>query len=230
MTTIGDQRRTRRPFFFDPRFAIGLALVIASVVGVYAIVATADKTSQVYAARGPLVAGQQVEVDDLVVRSVRLGAADRMYLASGSLPETGAVVTRSIPAGELIPASAVGSAATGNETSVVLRVKGDIAASVAPGTSVDVWSAARTEHDRYAPPAVLVGGATVVRVIEADSMVAGDDGLSVEVRVPKKKVAAVLEAIANADAISLVPESAGSTAATSGTADTSGSADEQSGK
>jgi len=210
--TTGDQQRTHRSFFFDPRFAIGLGLVVASVIGVYAIVQSADRTSDVYAARSPLVAGQRVDADDLVVRSVRLGGADRLYLASDALPGDGAVATRSVKAGELVPASAIGSTASVNETSVVLRVKGDLAASIAPGTNVDVWSAAQTQRDRYDPPAVLVGGATVVRVIETDAMVASDDALSVEVRVPKKKVAAVLEAIANADAISLVPQSTAETA------------------
>jgi SAF domain-containing protein len=221
-TSVQQPKRTRRPFFFDPRFAIGLGLVIASVVGVYAIVRTADHTTQVYAARNPLVAGQHFNADDLVVRSVQLGSIDGKYLAADGLPDDGAVAKRSVPEGELVPASAIGTAAAENETSVVVRVKGDVAASVTSGTSVDVWSAARTEHDRYDPPAVLVDGATVVRVVEADGMVASSDGLSVEVRVPKKKVAAVLEAIANADAISLVPDTSG--------AEASGDAAEQSGK
>ena len=221
-TSVQQQKRTRRPFFFDPRFAIGLALVIASVVGVYAIVRTADHTTQVYAARHPLVAGQRFSADDLVVRSVQLGSVGGKYLATDELPGDGAVATRSVPEGELVPASAIGTAAAENETSVVVRVKGDVSASVTPGTSVDVWSAARTEHDRYDPPAVLVDGATVVRVVEAGGMVASSDGSSVEVRVPKKKVAAVLEAIANADAISLVPDVSGAVA--------SGDMAEQSGK
>jgi len=221
------QRRTRRPFFFDPRFAIGLALVIASVVGVYAIVRTADHTTQVYAARNALVAGQHFSADDLVVRAVQLGSVGGKYVTADDLPNAGAVATRSVPEGELVPASAVGTAAAENETSVVVHVKGEIAASVTPGTSVDVWSAARTEHDRYDPPAVLVDGATVVRVVEADSMVASSDGLSVEVRVPKRKVAAVLEAIANADAISLVPDVSGAVAPRTST---SGDSAEQGGK
>jgi hypothetical protein len=52
---------------------------------------------------------------------------------------------------------------------------------------------------------VLVPSATVVRTIEGDGLVAAQDGTSVEVRVPTKKVAVVLEAVANADALSLVP-------------------------
>jgi len=216
MATMGEQQRTHRRFFFDPRFAIGVVLVVASIVGVYAIVQTADRTSEVYAARAPLVAGERVDSGDLVVRSVRLGPADRLYLANGAIPAGGGVVTRSVAAGELVPVSAIGSAAADDETNVVLRVRGDLAASIGPGVDVDVWSASQTEHERYEPPAVLVGGATVVRVIETDGLVAADDGLSVEVRVPRKKVAAVLEAIANSDVISLVPESTASGNATAG--------------
>lgn len=204
MTTTS-QSRTRRPFYFDPRFAMGLVLVVASVIGVYVIVASADRSTQVYAARTALVAGDSVHADDLVVTTVRLGAIDRLYLSRGALPSRGAVVTRSVAAGELVPASAVSDAQTVSQTSVVLRVQGELAASVVPGSAVDVWSAALKGQNRYAPPVVLVGGATVVRVIQSDGLVAQREGRSVEVRVPGSKVAAVLESLANNDAISLVP-------------------------
>jgi hypothetical protein len=208
--TAPPQGRTRRPFFFDARFVIGLVLVVASVAGVYAIVASADRSTEVYAARGALVAGESLHADDLVVTTVRLGAADRLYLARGALPDHGAVVTRSVAAGELVPASAVSDSETGSQTSVVLQAHGDLPASVTPGSAVDIWAAALEEHNRYAAPVVLVDGATVVRVIQGDGLVGQRDGRSVEVRVPGNRVAAVLESIANDDAISLVPAIAAS--------------------
>jgi hypothetical protein len=54
---------------------------------------------------------------------------------------------------------------------------------------------------------VLVSSATVVRVLEPDGLVAGRDGGSVEVLIERAKIARVLEAISNEDAISLVPVS-----------------------
>ncbi|HEY5223748.1 MAG TPA: hypothetical protein VIJ18_11980 [Microbacteriaceae bacterium] len=210
MTTPAQQSRTRRPFWFDPRFTIGLLLVVASVVGVCAIIAAVDRSTDVYTARGPLVAGDRVHATDFVVTQVRLGAAEQLYLTRADLSERGAVLTRSLAAGELVPVSAITDEDSGSQTSVVLRAQGDLAASVGPGSSVDVWSAAAKDHAEYAPPTVLVGAATVVRVIQSDGLVTGRDGRSVEVRVPAGSVAALLQAIANNDVISLVPATASS--------------------
>lgn len=203
----GNGTRRRRKFWFDPRFGIGLGLVVASVVGVGAIVTATDRTAVVYAARSSLTAGDTVRAADLVPTKVRLGGVSRLYLAGGALPGAGAVVTRTIAAGELIPVSAVGAAAGVSETSVVVNVQGRLAASIAAGSPVDVWSAEQLERAHYAPPAVLVDGATVVRLIEGDGVMVNHDGVEVEVLVPRKKVAAVLEAVANGDVVSVVPDS-----------------------
>jgi len=52
---------------------------------------------------------------------------------------------------------------------------------------------------------VIVSGATVVRLVESASMVTGGETTAVEVLVPTSRVARVLDAVANADAVSLVP-------------------------
>jgi hypothetical protein len=75
---------------------------------------------------------------------------------------------------------------------------------VSAGTVVDLWSAHETEHGVFGPPAVLVGSATVVRVITPDGLVAGTTR-SVELLVSRSKTASVLEAVANQDAMSVVP-------------------------
>jgi len=52
---------------------------------------------------------------------------------------------------------------------------------------------------------VIVSGATVVRLVESDSIIAADQAAGIEVLVPKSKTARLLQALANADAISVVP-------------------------
>jgi SAF domain len=195
----------RKPFAFDPRLAIGLLLVVASVAGVVAIVSAADKSVQVYSARGPLAPGDRITPDDLEARSVRLDAAGTLYLEPGDIPDTGFVVTKPVARGELVPASAVGSVDGLRLTSVVLTMGSQLAASVQSGSVVDVWAAEEVENGHFGPPAVIVSGATVVRLIESDSIVASDEATSIEVLVPKSKIARVLEALANDDAISVVP-------------------------
>ncbi|MCU1424226.1 MAG: hypothetical protein JWM51_517, partial [Microbacteriaceae bacterium] len=116
--------RTGRRFWFDPRFAIGIALIVASVVGVLAIVTTADSRIVVYSARQPLAPGDRIDVRDLRSTSVRLEGAEKEYLLPGDVPADGLVVTRAVGEGELVPASAIGSAAGVQEASVVLSVNG----------------------------------------------------------------------------------------------------------
>ena len=195
----------RKQFALDPRLAIGLLLVAGSVVGVIAIVSAADESVQVYAAKDPLAPGDRITQADLEQRSVRLDAASALYLAPGDVPAAGFVVTRSVAQGELVPASAIGSVDGLRLTSVVLILGGQLAASVQPGSIVDVWASREVDSGQFGPPAVIVPGATVVRLVTSDSIVAAAQATGIEVLVPKSKIARVLEALANDDAISVVP-------------------------
>ena len=196
--------RAPRSFWFDPRFAIGVCLILASVLGVLWIVSTADRTVEVLSAAGPLSPGDRVAAVDFGVQSVRLGSAGGKYLTRSDVPKAGVVVTRAVAAGELVPLSAVGSVDGLSVASVVVTVHGELPQSVSAGTVVDLWSAHETEHGVFGPPAVLVGSATVVRVITPDGLVAGTTH-SVELLVSRSKTASVLEAVANQDAMSVVP-------------------------
>ena len=203
---MGKPTSTSRPrFWFDPRFAIGLVMVLAAVTGVYFVVAGSDRTTAVYAARSALIIGDHIEAGDLAVSHVRLDGADGLYLTPGRLPPDGLIVTRTVAAGELVPAAAVGRKSGADLTSVVVEPTGSLAASIGPGTVVDVWSARQSDHAKFEPPVVLVGEAGVVRIVEPAGLVAANGRRSVEVLVPKSRVASVLEAIANGDAIAVVP-------------------------
>jgi hypothetical protein len=194
--------KTRR-FWIDPRFVVGILLIVASVAGVCLLLASQNRTIAVYVARDTLVQGDRVTADDFEVANVRVPASDR-YLAAGGIPGS-AVVLRTVDKGELVPSSAVGDATRTALTSVVVTASGPISASVAAGSSVDVW-AARSDSDKdYEPPVVLVDGAVVVAVQHDDSLVADRGSVSVEVRVPAARVASVLQAIADGRTISVVP-------------------------
>lgn len=198
-----------RVFRVDPRLAIGIALVLASIAGVYALVTSAQTSTEVYAARSTLAAGEVVHADDLVTSHVRLGTAASRYLSRGDVPDGGFVIARTVAAGELVPASAVADAADAALTSVVVAARAPLASSIEMGSSVDVWAAEQTEHDTYGPPAVLVGHAAVVRIDHDDALVGDRSTVSVEVRVPTAKTAAVLQAIADGAAISVLPADLG---------------------
>jgi hypothetical protein len=196
-----------RPTWREPRFLLGLVLVIASVAGVAGLVVASDRTVEVFAARHALAAGDELSSADLVGVRVRLGAAQASYLRSA--PEADTVVTRTIAAGELVPVGALGAASAQRQTSVMIALDGELPESVAVGTGVEIWAAAAAAQagaggPRFASPQTLVPDATVVRVVR-DSGLGASGGVAVEVRVPKDATAGLLEAIANGSAITLVP-------------------------
>ena len=206
MTDLAPAQRRRR-FWFDPRFAIGILLVVASVGGVLSIVSSAEASTQVYAARDAIAPGDRIDADDLVAVSVRIDQSGELYLAPGDVPDEGLVVVRSVGDGELVPTSAIGSAAGLRLASVVVTVNGQLPESIAPGAVVDLWAASQQDSSSFGPPSVIVTGATVVREVESEGLVASGDVSSLELLVPRSKVARVLEAIANEDALSAIPAS-----------------------
>src|SRR5207237_643940 len=149
----------------DARFLVGIVLVLGSVAGVWAVVAGAERTEQVYAAAAPLAAGDRITADSLVLAAVRLGAAGRHYLTPSDVPDEGLVVTRAVDVGELVPVSAVGAETSLRLSSVVVPLAGEPPRGVESGALVDVWAASKTAEG-YGPPAVLVPGGEVVRSIE----------------------------------------------------------------
>jgi hypothetical protein len=108
----------------------------------------------------------------------------------------------------------VGSAVGQILTSVVVSVPSALAASVVPGSRVDLWSAAPAVASEdgtstggagsYAAPTVLVSSAIVVRLVDQKNLVASN-GSSIELLLPKADTATVLDAIANGAVLSVLP-------------------------
>ena len=103
--------RLRRPSWTDARLVIGVLLVLVSTALGSLAVAHAGDTAPVYAARGVLVAGQAITASDVRRVDVRLGDGGAAYLSAADDLPPDAFVLREVRAGELIPASAVGSRA-----------------------------------------------------------------------------------------------------------------------
>ncbi|HRN28370.1 MAG TPA: hypothetical protein PK781_03800 [Terrimesophilobacter sp.] len=200
-------RGAPRGFWADPRFLIGIALVAVSITAVVGIVLTADRTVEVYAAPAALAPGDRVSADSLESRFLRLDGAHDTYLSPSTMPSGGLVVVRPVSTGELVPLTAVGQSVGQRVASVVIPVSMGLASSIGPNSVVDVWSAPETEHGVFGPPSVLVSSATVVRVLESTGFIAGSTTGGVEVLVSRDRIARVLEAVANSDALSLVPVS-----------------------
>ena len=108
-------------------------------------------------------------------------------------------------AGELVPSSAVSSVASEDSTSVVLDLGSALPESVSVGSRVDVWAGRELDTGDFEAPTVIIGSATVVRVVDNQSLMASDSGTGLELLIPRSTTARVLEAVANGAAISVVP-------------------------
>jgi len=154
-------RRVRHRAWRDPRLVVGVLLVaVSGLLG--AVLLDQDQDAVlVWAAAGPLVAGQHVEAGDLVQREVRfIDAHDaERYLGAGVDPPADAVLAREVGAGELLPLAAL-APATQRLTEVPLSVPADaLPATVRVGGVVDVWVApdlASQPLDGAPPDAQLV--------------------------------------------------------------------------
>lgn len=196
----------------DGRLLIGVVLVLASVAGVVALVGSADRRVTVYAAATTIAPGMRIDSGDLVLRSIALDDARALYLTSADIPAGGLVATNVVRRGELVPRSAVGSEEGTDSTSLVLQLAGQVSQSVVAGATVDVWSSASTTsldevagEGGFGPPIVIAADAVVVRLVDDDGFVSAGDGQSVEVLVPRSQVARLLQAIADGDALAVVP-------------------------
>jgi len=196
-------RPAPRAFWADARFLLGIALIVASVAGVWLIVAAARQSEPVFAATRTIVPGDEVTASDLRVVEVALGAMTGAYASPVDL-EPGSVAVRTITEGELVPRSALGERSASTRTSVVIRTGTEVAASVGPGSEVEVWVAPSMEDGRHAAPRILVPAATVASV-DREGAIVSSTAVSIELVIARADVAAVLAALADDSVLSVVP-------------------------
>ena len=181
-TTLGDAtdaatpaQRVRRPGWRDPRLWIGVVLVAGSVVAGARLLAAADDTVQVWAAATDLGAGARLTEEDLVAARVRFADEDTQagyYTVDDELPADLQLV-HGLGAGELVPRTAVGSAADSGLVEVPIAVEPEqVPSSVATGSVVDVYVVAAPDPEaEVTAPAPADGPALAgVTVVDAPAL------------------------------------------------------------
>lgn len=198
--------RLRVPSWRDPRLAIGVVLVLGSVALGVSVIRAADDTVPVFAAGATLVPGTPVTAESLEVVRVQLADADELYLrADDGLPE-GAVAVRTVGPGEVVPRSAVGSAASLASRPVTVPVEGPLPADIAPGTLVDIWIAETgTSGDGATTPVKALASVEVAAVDTDGGGLTAVAGTAVAVLLDDEGTARVLGALANGHRVDLVP-------------------------
>ncbi|MDR2257276.1 MAG: SAF domain-containing protein [Arthrobacter sp.] len=187
-----ERRRFARAGLKDPRLIVGLVLVVASVLGVVALVQSFERTQAVYAAARDLGAGHALTPEDLVVVEVRLGESAGAYLSAAQPPPAGTRVSSAVRRGELIPLRAVAEAAE-TRRPMSLELAGGVPAGVGVGSSVDVYV---TQSDPAATeaPRLVLSSLEVTGVSASSAGLAGSAATRIEVLVPPEDVAALVAA------------------------------------
>ena len=163
--------RLRRPRWKDPRLIVGIVLVVASVLMGAVLVSRLSETTTVLVVKSAIVPGDALDDAELTTVELRLGDQTDHYVGDlGAIPE-GAVATRAIQSGELLPLSAVGQASDVPLRPVVIPVEAAVAESVVPGATVELWHTAPAGDDgQDAQAGMLVPDAVVRRVDEGSSL------------------------------------------------------------
>lgn len=188
----------------DLRFVIGVALVVASVAGVWLVVSAARATTAVAAASEAILPGQRVDATHVHPVDVALGASAQEYLTVAEV-EAGATAVRGVGAGELVPRAALAVGTAADTTVVVVQSAVAVPAAVGPGTAVEVWITPIDEDRKAQQPRILVAEATVASTPSSGSSMVRGAATTLELVVPRSAVAAVLEATAADALLSVVP-------------------------
>lgn len=197
-------RRLRRPTWRDPRLLVGLVLVLGATVAGGLLVAGAGDTVPVLSARETLVRGDVLSEADLRVVRVRLDDVGGAYLPAATALAADSVALRTVPAGELLPASAVGRARELDSRPVALAWQGPRPDALVRGAAVDLWVAVREGTSEFGEPELLVSSADVFAVVEGGGGLGSQSGTQVQVMLEPDGVRSLLAALAAEDRIDLV--------------------------
>lgn len=203
--------RLKRPSWRDPRLLTGILLVLASVSGVIAVIGSADKTTQMFAAREPIAVGQRVTRDDLKVVNVRLDEVETAYLAVAEGVTEGQVALQRVEKDQLVPRQSLGQAEALNRKPVAISVEEPLPVQVVAGARVDVWVALPGSKRAYDQPTLLLPGAEISQVTPGSTALGASKATVVLVLVTDQQMPELLGAQANAAKVSVVwnPSGAG---------------------
>lgn len=195
--------RLRTPRWKDPRLIVGIVLVVASVLMGAGLVSRMSETTPVLIARSAVVPGDSLESADLVAVDLRLADQTEHYVGTLEAIPDGAVATRTIQPGELVPMSAVGQSDDVPLRPVVIPVDAAVAESVVPGATVELWhTSPSTDGGVDAEAQLLVADAVVRRIDEGSSL--GMRAMSVEVLVPADSLGEVLEVLSKDERLDVI--------------------------
>lgn len=202
--SLAQATRLQRPRLLDPRLLIGIALVVASVVGVTTLLVRSDRTVAVYQAVEPLIPGTRIEAESLNVVQVRLDGVQSQYFMEGSSP-VGSLVSTLVGPGDLVPRAAVTAATESRLRPVPISVDRMVAAVIGAGDQVDLWWQAPED-----PAPELIAPGAIVWHSPGETGTLGAATVTVYVMVDVDTVPEVLAASDGEGSLNVIPLLGGS--------------------
>ncbi len=200
--------RLRRPSWRDPRLLIGLVLLLTSVALGARVVALADHTEPVYAARSTLATGTPLTPDVLTVVRLRLTGSKAAYLDARQPLPPGHVLVRPVGAGEIVSLASIASAGQLRLRPVSIPFDGDLPRGLGAGGVVDLWASAKRRDDAgggYHQPEEIARKVEIFDVRAPGTGLSASRTGSVEVLLSSEELAPVLDALANQARLVVLP-------------------------
>lgn len=196
--------RLKPPSWKDPRLLVGILLVLASVVGVVSLVGSADRTTEVYAARDSIAVGEKLTMDNVVRAKVRLNETEEHYFtAEAGLPQ-GLVAVQRIGKNHLVPKESLATVDALDRKPVAVTIDEALPPQAVPGTRVDVWVALPDARNGFSEPKLLLPGAEIAQVTAGSTALGSSRSTVLMVLVADSQMPAILGAQANMAEISVV--------------------------
>jgi hypothetical protein len=153
----------------NSRIAMGLGLLIISLLAATLIAKEANRTVMVWATKNDLAPGELITDGDITPVSALLPESAKNYL-SASAQIIGGVVLRQISAGDLIPAEAVtASSESINSKLIPLTVElTDMPLGLSRGDVIDIYAIAKRDS-KITTPELLAANVSVSQVLERNN-------------------------------------------------------------
>lgn len=203
-SSSGTAARLRRPSWKDPRLLAGILLVLVSVTGVVLLVGSADRTTEVFAARDGIAVGEKLTQDNVVRAKVRLGDTEGQYITAESGLPDGVVAVQRIGKDQLVPRASLGSVDELDRKPVALTIEEALPAQAVAGARVDVWVAQPDDRNGFSEPKLLLSGAEIAEVTAGSTALGSSKTTVLMVLVEDARMPALLGAQANEAKISVV--------------------------
>lgn len=196
--------RLKRPSWKDPRLLVGMLLVLVSVAGVIFLVGSADRTTEVYAARDGIAVGERLTPENVVRAKVRLGDTEQHYVTvEAGLPQDVVAVQR-IAKDQLVPRASLGEVDRLDRKPVALNIEQTLPSQAVAGARVDVWVAQPDAKNGFSEPKLILPGAEIAEVTTGSTALGSSKTTVLMVLVEDKQMPALLGAQANEAKISVV--------------------------